>query len=146
MGVEKLSLRVVLKEEKNSPYPTKDVLSRRYSLKSTLLWGKLLSQGTRIRKGPFTIIFIPCQEFKIGLSVPKRFFAKAHSRNRIKRVLREASSSLLCHYTELPKAALIVKYGGKQATPLTLNSAIHSLEPLFTAVKESLTTCTKRTG
>jgi len=127
----------VPKEEKNSPYPTKNVLSRHYSLKSTLLWGKLLSTGTRIRKGPFTIIFIPYHEFNIGFSVPKRFFAKAHSRNRVKRLLREASASLLSHYPDLPKAAIIVKYGNKKNPPLTLKTAVDSLAPLFLEVKNS---------
>ncbi|HCE85551.1 MAG TPA: hypothetical protein DEO99_05305 [Bacteroidetes bacterium] len=125
------------KEEKNSPYPTKNVLSRHYSLKSTLLSGKLLSTGTRIRKGPFTIIFIPYHEFNIGFSVPKRFFAKAHSRNRVKRLLREASASLLSHYPDLPKAAIIVKYGNKKNPPLTLKTAVDSLAPLFLEVKNS---------
>lgn len=127
----------VPKEEKNSPYPTKNVLSRHYSLKSTLLWGKLLSTGTRIRKGPFTIIFIPYHEFNIGFSVPKRFFAKAHTRNRVKRVLKEASASLLSHYPDLPKAAIIVKYGNKKNPPLTLKTAVDSLAPLFLEVKNS---------
>jgi len=124
----------VPKEEKNSPYPTKNVLSRHYSLKSTLLWGKLLSTGTRIRKGPFTIIFIPYHEFNIGFSVPKRFFAKAHTRNRVKRVLKEASASLLSHYTDLPKAAIIVKYGNKQDQPITLDAALELLKHLFLEV------------
>ncbi|HAB90356.1 MAG TPA: hypothetical protein DCF84_07440 [Bacteroidetes bacterium] len=128
---------VVPKEEKNSPFPTKSVLSRRYSLKSTLLWGKLLSTGARIRKGPYTIIFIPHQEFNIGFIVPKRFFAKAHTRNRVKRLLREASASLMSHYRELPKAAIIVKYGNKQKSPPSLNSAIDLLKPLFLEVKNS---------
>lgn len=127
----------VPKEEKNSPYPTKNVLSRHHSLKSTLLWGKLLSTGTRIRKGPYTIIFIPYHEFNIGFSVPKRFFAKAHSRNRVKRLLREASASLLSHYPDLPKAAIIVKYGNKKNPPLTLKTAVDSLAPLFLEVKNS---------
>lgn len=128
---------VVPKEEKNSPFPTKNVLSRRHSLKSTLLWGRLLSTGARIRKGPYTIIFIPYQEFKIGFSVPKRFFAKAHNRNRVKRLLREASTSLLSNYPNLPKAAIIVKYGNKKEPPHTLKSAINSLKPLFLEVKNS---------
>ena len=127
----------VPKEEKNSPYPTKNVLSRRYSLKSTLLWGKLLSTGTRIRKGPYTIIFIPSKEFNIGFSVPKRFFAKANTRNRGKRLLREASAMLLSHYNELPKAAIIVKYGNKQDQPITLNTALELLKPLFVEVMRS---------
>ena len=135
--VEKLLPPVVPKEEKNSPYPTKNVLSRRYSLKSTLLWGKLLSTGTRIRKGPCAIIFIPYQKFNIGFSVPKRFFSKAHNRNRVKRLLREASASLLSQYPDLPKAAVIVKYGNKKDPPLTLKSAIDSLRPLFLEVKNS---------
>lgn len=125
------------KEEKNSPFPTKNVLNRRYSLKSTLLWGKLMSSGARIRKGPYTIIYIPSKEFNIGFSVPKRFFAKAHHRNRVKRLLREASASLLSHYPVLPKAAIIVKYGNKKIPPLTLESAIDSLKPLFLEVKNS---------
>ena len=125
------------KEEKNSPFPTKNVLSRHYSLKSSPLWGKLLSTGTRIRKGPFTIIFIPYHEFNIGFSVPKRFFAKAHNRNRVKRLLREASASLLSYYPDLPKAAIIVKYGSKKDSPLTLKSTIDSLKPLFLEVKNS---------
>ena len=136
-GVERLSPHVVPKEEKNSPFPTKNVLSRRHSLKSTLLWGKLLSSGARIRKGPYTIIYTPYKEFNIGFSVPKRFFAKANSRNRMKRLLREASASLLSHYPDLPKAAIIVKYGNKKDSPLTLKSAIDSLKPLFLEVKNS---------
>ena len=96
-----------------------------------------MSTGTRINQGPYTIIFIPYQEFNIGFSVPKRFFAKAHSRNRVKRLLREASASLLSHYRELPKAAIIVKYGKKKDASLTLNSAIDSLRPLLLAVENS---------
>ena len=136
-GVEKLSPHVVLKEEKNSLFPTKNVLSRRHSLKSTLLWGKLLSSGARIRKGPYTIIYIPSKEFNIGFSVPKRFFAKANTRNRVKRLLREASAMLLSHCSELPKTAIIVKYGNKQDPPITLDTALESLEPLFLEVMNS---------
>ena len=130
--------RVVPKEERNSPFPTKSVLSRRYSLKSSLLWGKLLSQGARKRKGPYTIIFIPHSVLKIGFSVPKRFYPKAHNRNRIKRVLRQASESLLCQYDTLPKAAIIVKYGDYNVQSPSLDAACHSLEPLFREVNDSI--------
>ena len=97
--------------------------------------GKLLSQGARKRKGPYTIIFIPHSVFKVGFSVPKRFYAKAHNRNRIKRVLRQASESLLCQYDTLPKAAIIVKYGDYNGQSPSLDAACHSLEPLFREAK-----------
>ena len=133
--------RVVPKEERNSPFPTKSVLSRRYSLKSSLLWGKLVSQVPVKRKGPYTIIFIPHSVFNIGFSVPKRFYAKADNRNRIKRFLRQASESLLCQYDTLPKAAIIVKYGDYNDKCPSLDAACHSLEPFSREVNDSIKDC-----
>ena len=97
-----------------------------------------MSNGIRTRKGAFAIIFAPHHEFQIGFSVPKRIFAKAHERNRVKRVLREASATLLCQYDELPKAALIVKCGSNKNSAITSKSATDSIGPLLLEVRNTI--------
>mgnify|MGYP003334355196 CR=1 FL=1 len=129
-GVEKLLHRDVPKEEKNSLSPTKNVLSRLYSLKQDLLWKRLFSKGSSFKEGPFTLIVLPHHEFKIGFSVPKRLFSKANQRNQIKRILREAAAETFSRHQELPSAIFLLKYGHRRREVPSYASTCHSLQLL----------------
>ena len=122
--------RDVPKEEKNSLSPTKNVLSRLYSLKQELLWKRLFSKGSSFKEGPFTLIVPPHHEFKIGFSVPKRLFSKANQRNQIKRILREAAAETFSRHQKLPSAIFLVKYGHRRREVPSYASTCHSLQLL----------------
>ena len=119
------------KEEKNSPFPTKSVLNRLHSLKQDRLWKKLFTKGRSFREGPYTLVVLPHHEFKIGFAVPKRLFNRANQRNRIKRILREASATALSQHRELPPAMFLVKYGHPQKEVPSYKSACRKLLLLF---------------
>ncbi|WP_461532573.1 ribonuclease P protein component [Sinomicrobium sp.] len=62
-------------------------------LKSRKLIGKLFAEGKSISKFPIRLVYISLSQgegYQVGVSVSKRNFKKAVSRNRIKRLLREA--------------------------------------------------------
>ncbi len=72
----------------------KFTLGKQERLKSKILLGKLYKEGNSVKVFPLRMVFLqeahtsdyPAQ---VGVSVPKRNFKKAVSRNRIKRLLRE---------------------------------------------------------
>jgi ribonuclease P protein component len=73
----------------------KHTLGKQERLKSRKLIEKLYQEGTSVKAFPLKMIFLqtvhtsdfPCQ---IGVSVPKRNFKLAVSRNRMKRLMRES--------------------------------------------------------
>lgn len=66
-----------------------------YKLCSKKVIGQLFTEGKQLRSFPFVLnhkmVELATQSpFQIVLSVPKRNFKKAHDRNKIKRLMREA--------------------------------------------------------
>ncbi|RAV28304.1 ribonuclease P protein component [Sinomicrobium soli] len=64
-------------------------------LKSRKLIGQLFAEGKSISRFPLRLVYMPVVlppgiRFQVGVSASKRNFRKAVSRNRIKRLLREA--------------------------------------------------------
>lgn len=67
---------------------------RKNHLKSKLIIDQLFSQGKALKKSPFRLVYLNVSEpiflgDQILISVPKRNFKLAVSRNRIKRVISE---------------------------------------------------------
>ena len=64
-------------------------------LKSRTTIGLLFTEGKSVSKYPLRLVYMPVEEadgegmLKMGVSVSKKYFKKAHDRNYFKRVLRE---------------------------------------------------------
>lgn len=72
----------------------KQTLGKQERLKSKTLLGKLYKEGSSVKSFPLRMVYIQAEHTskypaQVGVSVPKRNFKKAVSRNRIKRLLRE---------------------------------------------------------
>ncbi|MDG2331421.1 MAG: ribonuclease P protein component [Flavobacteriales bacterium] len=74
---------------------TKLTLSKRERLKSSIIMEQLFSSGNSIKSGPFVLLWslqklsssVPIQ---VAFSVPKKKFKKAVTRNKIRRLVKEA--------------------------------------------------------
>ena len=99
-----------------------------YKLCSRKVIARIFDEGNSVRHYPFLVQFVEQpvegdQPFQLVFSAPKRTFKKAHERNRIKRLLREAfrkkklilEEALLQHNKQL---ALFVIYTAKEELPL----------------------------
>ncbi len=72
----------------------KQTLGKQERLKSKILLGKLYKEGNSVKCFPLRMVYIQAEHgskypAQVGVSVPKRNFKKAVSRNRLKRLLRE---------------------------------------------------------
>ena len=72
----------------------KQTLGKQERLKSKTLIGKLYKEGKSVKSFPLRMVYIQAEHTsqypaQVGVSVPKRNFKKAVSRNRLKRLLRE---------------------------------------------------------
>ncbi len=96
-----------------------DPMDRTYphseKLKSRLTIERLFREGKSVSKYPLRLVFVPIENsespIQLGVSVPKKFFKKAHDRNLIKRRLREAyrhNKSMLIDAAKSPIACMIV--------------------------------------
>ena len=59
-----------------------------YSLKSQSYFNKVINKGKKIRSNFFLISFVKANEFKIGISVPKKL-GNAVFRNYNKRIIKD---------------------------------------------------------
>lgn len=62
-------------------------MKKKYSLKSKILFNKVLNKGTKIKSKYFLISYIESEYFKIGISIPKRM-GNAVFRNHNKRIIK----------------------------------------------------------
>ncbi len=59
-----------------------------YSLKSQIYFNKVINKGKKIRSKYFLLSFVKSEEFKIGISVPKKL-GNAVFRNYNKRIIKD---------------------------------------------------------
>jgi len=75
--------------------PKKFTYPKAEKLKSRTTIGLLFTDGKSVSKYPLRLVYMPTEEpdgeglIKMGVSVSKKYFKKAHDRNYFKRVLRE---------------------------------------------------------
>ena len=74
---------------------TKRTLSKRERLKSSVIMEQLFSSGNSIKSGPFVLLWriqklSSSVAIQVGFSVPKKKFKKAVTRNKIRRLIKEA--------------------------------------------------------
>jgi len=76
-------------EPKKFTYPKAEKLKSRNTI------GLLFTDGKSVSKYPLRLVYMPMEEadgegmIKMGVSVSKKYFKRAHDRNYFKRVLRE---------------------------------------------------------
>lgn len=62
-------------------------------LKSHITISQMFAEGKSVSKYPLRLVYIPLEDkdiiIKMGVSVSKKYFKRAHDRNYFKRVLRE---------------------------------------------------------
>lgn len=94
-------------------------LSENERLKSKREIQELFSKGSSFFLYPYKIKFQPSEALtlpKILVSVSKKFFKKAVTRNRLKRQIKEAYRLSKCSYTEgIPIESIAFIYVGKEA-------------------------------
>ncbi len=62
-------------------------MKKQYSLKSKILFNKVLNKGKKINSSYFLISYVDSDDFKLGISVPKKL-GNAVFRNKNKRVIK----------------------------------------------------------
>lgn len=95
----------IVKNDKQYGYPKKEKLKSRNTIEL------MFTEGKSVSKYPLRLVYIPLDDtdvaLKMGVSVSKRNFKKAHDRNYFKRVLRETyrhNKHILFHNLDRPYA------------------------------------------
>jgi ribonuclease P protein component len=75
-------------EERKFTYPKAEKLKSRTTI------GLMFTEGKSVSKYPLRLVYVPLEDdsegiIKMGVSVSKKHFKRAHDRNYFKRVLRE---------------------------------------------------------
>ena len=99
----------------------KFTLGKQERLKSKILIGKLYKEGNSVKAFPLRMVYIQTEHtsdypVQMGVSVPKRNFKKAVSRNRIKRLLRETyrKQKYTVYNTVEKQYVFMISYIGKE--------------------------------
>ena len=119
---------------------------KEYKLCSQKKIESLFKTGKLIKKFPLIVHFQEVEEtlskpFQIVISAPKRIYRKAHDRNRIKRLMREAvrkNKNILESYL-IPKnknIILFLVYTNKEEIPLDI--LLKKTEQLFNLVIQNI--------
>lgn len=119
---------------------------KEYKLCSEKLISSLFKEGKTIRVFPYVVYYrlVPLetkQRFQLVFSAPKRSFKRAHDRNRIKRLMREAfRHKKLILEEELNKQniqiALFVIYSNKEELPYS--DFLARTEKLMLKIKDEI--------
>lgn len=119
--------------------------SKEEKLKSAALFEKLFAEGRTISKFPLKLIWVRTQlpkkvKIQAGVSVPKKLFASAVKRNRIKRLLRESyrlNKHLIFNNIE-GNFAFLFLYIGREMPPYhTIEKTMRKLLTEFVEKQES---------
>ncbi|MDB0011393.1 ribonuclease P protein component [Crocinitomicaceae bacterium] len=119
---------------------------KEYKLCSQKKIESLFKTGKLVKKFPLIVHFQEVEEtlskpFQIVISAPKRIYRKAHDRNRIKRLMREAvrkNKNILESYL-IPKnknIILFLVYTNKEEIPLDI--LLKKTEQLFNLVIQNI--------
>ena len=119
---------------------------KEYKLCSQKKIESLFKTGNTVKKFPLIVHFQEVEEtlskpFQIVISAPKRIYRKAHDRNRIKRLMREAvrkNKTILESYL-IPKnknIILFLVYTNKEEIPIDL--LLKKTEQLFNLVIQKI--------
>jgi ribonuclease P protein component len=121
----------------------KQTLGKQERLKSKTLIGKLYKEGNSVKSFPLRMVYIQEEHgsnypAQVGVSVPKRNFKKAVSRNRIKRLLRETYRKQKQEvYNSIDKPyVFMISYIGKEE--FTYAEIAVKMEKLLTAFIEKI--------
>ena len=114
-------------------------LRKDQKLKSSKLIDRLFSEGASVTAFPLKLLFVeaplPKQvQLQVGFSVPKRNFKLAVTRNRLKRLLREAyrlNEPLFFNKTETSYAFMFLYLAKEERDFQQLNEAMQQLLQAF---------------
>lgn len=125
--------------KQDATYPKHEKLKSRKSIEA------LFAGAQSVSKYPLRLVYAPevfedGSTHKIGVSVSKRIFKRAHDRNFYKRLLREAyrlNKHRLCQNLDQPYAFMLIYQGKERADFATVNLKAqqlfekfhHSLQP-----------------
>ena len=117
----------------------KQTLGKQERLKSKTLIGKLYTEGNSVKSFPLRMVYIQAEHgsnypAQVGVSVPKRNFKKAVSRNRIKRLLRETyrkQKELVYNSIDKPYVFMISYIGKEEFSYKELEAKMEKLLKAF---------------
>lgn len=117
----------------------KFTLGKQERLKSKTLIGKLYKEGSSVKAFPLRMVFLQEEHLsnypaQVGVSVPKRNFKKAVSRNRIKRLLRETyrkQKYTVYDAIEKPYVFMISYIGKEEFSYIDIEKKMQKLLTLF---------------
>lgn len=117
----------------------KQTLGKQERLKSKILLGKLYKEGNSVKKFPLRMVFIQAEHTsnypaQVGVSVPKRNFKKAVSRNKLKRLLRETyrkQKHIVYNAIEEPYVFMISYIGKEELAYFELETKMEQLLHAF---------------
>jgi len=123
-----------------------ETFGKEYKLCSKKIINDLFKTGNKTHSFPFSVqyssIALPTTAaFQITISVPKRSFKKAHDRNRIKRLIREAirkNKLILEEPLEKSEQQLALFLIYKHHAELDYETLLHKTKKLFISINESL--------
>lgn len=105
-------------------------MKKQYSLKSKIQFNKVLNKGKKINSPYFLISYRNAQEFKLGISVPKKL-GNAVFRNYNKRVIKNIIPNLEMYNLNM-EIVLVVR---KKFIDLTIDEKQTILKEQFNKIK-----------
>ena len=121
----------------------RETFKKKERLKSRKLIRALFEKGQSIKKFPLRLVFLKIKPEKhattqVSFAVSKRNFKKAVTRNRIKRMIREAyrlEKKCGGNDSNFSYAFMITHMGKKEPTFSEIQQKVHELFALFTEIQ-----------
>jgi len=125
-------------EERKFTYPKAEKLKSRTTI------GLMFTEGKSVSKYPLRLVYVPLEDssevmMKMGVSVSKKHFKRAHDRNYFKRVLRETyrhHKHILLHRLDKPYALMFFYQTKDRLTFEEINTKTIQLFEKFAAQEE----------